>query len=54
MKTAKSGTPTRYAIARGKPSSWSGRLEQILLNNPGWETRKNPAVGGVFFLDFPF
>ncbi len=39
---------------RREPSSWSGRLEQILLNEAGWSARKNPAVGEVFFLTSPF
>jgi hypothetical protein len=30
------------------------RLKQILLIHGGWEVRKNPVVGEVFFLDFPF
>ncbi len=53
MKTAGRGTQTRYATVRSEPSTWSGRLEQILLNYPGWETRNNPAAGEVFFLTSP-
>jgi len=34
---------------RSKPSTWSGRLEQILLNRAGWKARKPPAKGEVFF-----
>src|SRR6202040_3812486 len=37
-----------------QPSTWSGRSEQILLNQVGCEARKLPADGEVFFLDFPF
>ena len=29
------------------------KARTILLNGTGWETRKHPAVGEVFFLDFP-
>jgi hypothetical protein len=54
MKTAGRGTQNRYATVRSKASTWSARLEQILLNYPGWETRKNPAVGEAFFLTSPF
>ena len=41
MKTAGGGTQTHHAIVRSQPSTWSGRLEQILLNDPGWKVRKN-------------
>jgi hypothetical protein len=44
----------RYATMRSKPSTWSGRLEQILLIQAGWKARKHPAVREVFFLTFPF
>jgi hypothetical protein len=54
MKTAGRGTQNRYAKVRSKPSSWGGRREQILLNDAGWKTRKNSAVGEFFFLTFPF
>jgi hypothetical protein len=54
MKTAGKGNQKRYATLRREPSSWSGRLEQILLNEAGWSARKNPAVGEVFFLTSPF
>jgi hypothetical protein len=37
-----------------QPSTWRGRSEQILLNQVGCETRKSPAGGDVFFLDFSF
>jgi hypothetical protein len=35
-----------------QPSTWCGRSEQITLNQVGWEARKLPACGRVFFLDF--
>jgi hypothetical protein len=54
MKTAGSENQNRYATMRSKPSTWSGRLEQILLNHVGWKARKPPAKGEVFFLTFPF
>ena len=37
-----------------QPSTWCGRSEQITLYQVGCEARKRPAVGDVFFLDFPF
>jgi hypothetical protein len=54
MKTAGRGTHNCYATVRSKPSSWSGRLEQLLLNYTGWKARKYPAAAEVFFLTFPF
>jgi hypothetical protein len=54
MKTAGSENQNRYATMRSKPSTWSGRLEQILLIHAGWKARKHPAVREVFFLTFPF
>jgi hypothetical protein len=53
MKTAGSENQNRHATTRGKPSTWSGRLEQILLNHAGWKARKPPAKGEFFFLTFP-
>jgi len=35
------------------PSLWRGRSEQLSLVHVGWEARKTPAAGEVFFLDFP-
>jgi hypothetical protein len=35
-------------------SIWSGRREQLLFNYMGWELRKPPAAGEVFFLTSPF
>jgi len=54
MKTAGRGTQNCYAKVRSKPSSLSGRLEQLLLNYTGWKARKNPAAGELFFLAFLF
>jgi hypothetical protein len=54
MKTAGSENQNRYATMRSKPSTWSGRLEQILLIQAGWKARKHPAVREVFFLTFLF
>jgi hypothetical protein len=54
MKTAGRGTQNCYATVRSQPSTWGGRLEQILLNHAGWKARKNPVVGEVFFLTSPF
>ena len=54
MKTAGRGTQNGYATVRSQPSTCGGRPEQILLNHVGWKARKNPVIGDVFFLDFPF
>jgi hypothetical protein len=35
-----------------QPSTWRGSPEQISLDQVGWEARKSPAEGDVFFLDF--
>jgi hypothetical protein len=35
-----------------QPNIWSGRSEQISLDQLGCEARKLPAMGRVFFLDF--
>ena len=32
--------------------AWRGSSEQISLDHVGWEARKTPAAGYVFFLDF--
>src|SRR6266436_7423486 len=37
-----------------QPSTWRGRSEQISLDQVGCESRKIPAEGVVFFLDFSF
>jgi hypothetical protein len=54
MKTAGSENQNRCATMRSKPSTWNGRLEQILFNHAGWKARKPPAKGEVFFLTFLF
>ncbi len=51
MKTAGRRNPNRWVTAPDTPSPWHGRSE-LLLDQVGWEARKTPAVGGVFFLDF--
>jgi len=53
-KTAGRGTQNCYATVRSQPNSWSGRLEQFLLNYTGWKARKYLAAAEVFFLTFPF
>jgi hypothetical protein len=53
MKTAGSEKQNRRATMRSKPSTWSGRLEQLMLNRAGWKARKPPAQGEVFFLTCP-
>src|ERR1700751_3454948 len=46
-------THKHYAVVRSVPSLWSGKREQILLDNKrGWKSTKNPAKGEVFFVDF--
>jgi hypothetical protein len=46
-------TDKRYAVVRSVPSLWSGKREQILLDNKrGWKSTKNPPEGEVFFVDF--
>jgi hypothetical protein len=37
-----------------QPSTWRGWSEQNSLDRVGWEARKIPAEGDVFFLDFSF
>src|ERR1700730_13693568 len=53
MKTAGRRTPNRWATVPCTPSQWRGRSEPISLDHLGWEARKTPADGDVFFLDFP-
>ena|ERR1700732_261336 len=53
MKTAGSEKQNRRATMRSKPSTWSGMLEQIMLNRAGWKARKPPAQGEAFFLTLP-
>ena len=52
MKTAGRENPIHGGTVPGKPSTWRGRSEQIVLDQVGCEARKTPAEGGVFFLDF--
>jgi len=52
MKTAGRRNPNRWVTAPDTPSPWRGRSE-FVLDQMGWEARKTPAVGEVFFLDFP-
>ena len=52
MKTAGRENPNR-GVAGPRNRAWSGRSEQILLNQVGCEARKIPADAEVFFLDFP-
>jgi hypothetical protein len=54
MKTVGRGNQNQHATVRSKPSSWSGKLEQLLLNYTGWRARKILAAGEVFFLTSPF
>jgi hypothetical protein len=53
MKTAGRRNPNRWATAPCTPSQGRDRSEQISLAHVGWEARKTPAAGEVFFLDFP-
>ena len=52
MKTAARGTPKRSRTVRYE-RLWCGTAEPISLDDVGWQAIKNPAEGGVFFLDFP-
>src|SRR4029077_16891349 len=53
MKTAGRRNPNRWAIMPRTPSLWRGRSKRLSLVHVGWEARKTPAAGEVFFLDFP-
>jgi hypothetical protein len=53
MKTAGRGNPNHWGYSAQHPSPWPGQSEQISLDHLGWEARKTPAAGYVFFLDFP-
>jgi hypothetical protein len=47
-------THKRYAVVRSVPSLWSGKREQILLDNKrGWKSTKNPAKVKCFLLTSP-
>jgi hypothetical protein len=52
MKTAGRRNPNRWVTAPCTPRSWCGWSELSLVHG-GWEARKTPAAGEVFFLDFP-
>jgi hypothetical protein len=54
MKTAGRENPDSRTGLRSKPSPWGGRQEELSLNQAGWEVRKFPAEGDVFFLTFAF
>jgi hypothetical protein len=55
MKTAGRKTHKRYAVVRSVPSFWSGKREQILLDNKrGWKSTKiRPKVKFFFLLTSP-
>ena len=53
MKTAGRRNPNRRATVPCTPNQSRGRSEPISLDHLGWEARKTPADGDVFFLDFP-
>src|SRR5215472_13398812 len=53
MTTASRENPNLWAHAQ-EPSEWCGGSKHILLTQRGWKARKFPAMGKVFFLDFPF
>ena len=52
MKTAGRRNPNRWVTAPCTPRPWCGWSELSLVHG-GWEARKTPAAGEVFFLDFP-
>jgi hypothetical protein len=52
MKTADRRDPNRWVTAPCTPRPWCGWSELSLVHG-GWEARKTPAAGEVFFLDFP-
>jgi hypothetical protein len=54
MKIAGRRNPHCLGHIALRPSPWRGSSEQISLDRLGWEARKTPADGEVFFLDFPF
>src|ERR1700741_4626837 len=54
MKIAGREKPKPLRRHMKRPSTWQGRTAQILLNHVGCESRKIPAAGEVFFLNFPF
>jgi hypothetical protein len=54
MKTAGNENPNSRTRLCIEPSPWSGRSEPSTLIPSGWNARKDPAAGEVFFLTFPF
>jgi hypothetical protein len=52
MKTAGREKSKPLGHRAQHPSPWRGRSKQISLDHAGWEARKTPAAGDVFFLDF--
>src|SRR5579859_6010705 len=54
MKTSGRGNPNLRAFSALHPRPWRGSSEHVSLDYVGWEGRKTPAAGDVFFLDFPF
>ena len=54
MKTAGKENQNFCAAAPSNRVHGAAGQEQILLNDVGCESRKIPAAGEVFFLDFPF
>jgi hypothetical protein len=54
MKTAGRKTHKRYAVVRSVPSLWSGKREQILLDNKrGWKSTKIRPKVKCFLLTSP-
>jgi len=54
MKTAGRKTHKRYALVRSVPSLWSGKREQILLDNKrGWKSTKIRPKVKCFLLTSP-
>jgi hypothetical protein len=54
VKTADRENPNSRTGLRTEPSKWGGRRETSSLIQRGWNARKVPAIGEVFFLTFPF
>jgi hypothetical protein len=47
------GNPNALRNSAQRTEHMERKARTILLNYPGWETRKNPAAGEVFFLTSP-
>jgi len=54
MKTAGRENPNRRATVPDDRAHSATGQEQILLNQVGWEARKFPAKGEIFFLTSTF